>query len=165
MSAMLTREMNDRLTRVGPGTPAGELFRRYWQPFAAVAQMEDRNTLRVRLLGEDLVLYRSAPGEFGLVGELCPHRRASLYYGVPEPAGIRCPYHGWLFDGAGNCVEQPAEPANSTFKDRVKTTAYPVRQMGGLFWTYMGPGEPPILPRHDYFVQPNTLRMIGKTDL
>jgi 5,5'-dehydrodivanillate O-demethylase oxygenase subunit len=157
--------MNERLTRVGPGTPAGELFRRYWQPFAAVAQMQDRNTLRVRLLGEDLVLFRGAPGEYGLVGELCPHRRASLYYGVPEPAGIRCSYHGWLFDRAGKCLEQPAEPANSTFKDRVRTTAYPVREMGGLFWTYMGPGEPPILPRHDYFVQPNTLRMIGKTDL
>lgn len=160
---MLTQEMNERLTRVGPGTPGGELFRRYWQPFAAVAELE--KTLKVRLLGEDLALYRDQSGQLGLVAELCPHRRCSLVYGVPEDVGIRCPYHGWLFDEEGRCLEQPAEPENSTFKDRVTTTAYPVREMGGLIWAYMGPGEPPLLPKHDYFVQPNALRQIGKTEL
>lgn len=162
---VLTKEMNDRLTRVGPGTPAGELFRRYWQPFAGAAQLQERATLKVRLLGEDLALFRDRSGQLGLVAELCPHRRCSLAYGVPESIGIRCPYHGWLFDNEGNCLEQPAESTHSRFKDRVKTTAYPVKEMGGLFWAYMGPGEPPILPRHDYFVQPNSIREIGRTIL
>lgn len=162
---MLTKEVNDLLTRIGPGTPAGDLFRRYWQPFAGEAELQGRGTMKVRLLGEDLALFRDGTGNLGLVAELCPHRRCSLVYGVPEDAGIRCPYHGWLFDREGRCLEQPPEPPTSTFKDRVRTTAYPVRSMGGLLWAYMGPGEPPLLPRHDYFVQPNMLRQIGKTEL
>jgi 5,5'-dehydrodivanillate O-demethylase len=162
---MLTKEMNERLTRVGPGTPAGELFRRYWQPFACSAELHDRSTLKVRLLGEDLALYRDRSGNLGLVAELCPHRRCSLAYGVPEEVGVRCPYHGWLFDHEGNCLEQPAESPHSMFKTRIKTTAYPVREEGGLFFAYMGPGGPPLFPRHDYFVRDNTLRQIGKTEL
>ncbi len=162
---MLTKEMNERLTQVGPGTPGGELLRRYWHPVAAQAELEDRALLKVRLLGEDLVLYRDQSGNLGLLAELCPHRRCSLVYGAVEPVGVRCPYHGWLFDHEGNCLEQPSEPENSVFKDRVKTAHYPVREMGGLFWAYMGPGEPPLLPKHDYFVQPNTLREIGITKL
>ena len=153
------------LPRVGPGTPGGELLRRYWQPLAASADLVDKQTKKVRLLGEDLALFRDRSGKLGLVAELCPHRRCSLAYGVPEENGIRCPYHGWLFDQEGNCLEQPAESPNSTFKDRIKTTAYPVREVGGLFWTYMGPGEPPVFPLHDYLVQENTIRSIGKSML
>jgi len=162
---MLTKEQNERLTRVGPGTPGGELLRRYWQPFAVVADLMERKTKKVRVLGEDLALFRDNQGRPGLVAELCPHRRCSLAYGVPENEGIRCPYHGWLFDNQGNCLEQPAESSNSMFKHRIKTVAYPVQELGGLFWTYMGPGDPPILLRHDYLVEPNMLRAVGKTML
>ena len=162
---MLTAEQNERLTRVGPGTPGGELLRRYWQPLAPAASLVDKQTLKVRLLGEDLALFRDRSGKLGLVAELCPHRRCSLAYGVPEDNGIRCPYHGWLFDAEGNCLEQPAESPNSTFKDRIKTVSYPVVEVGGVFWAYMGPGEAPIFPRHDYLVQENTLRDIGVTML
>lgn len=162
---MLTKEMNERLTRVGRGTPGGELMRRYWLPVAACAEMQDKATLKVRLLGEDLALFRDRSGGLGLIAELCPHRCGPLSFGVPESNGIRCPYHGWLFDNQGNCLEQPSESPNSMFKNTIKATAYPVREMGGLFWTYMGPGEPPVLPKYDYFVQPNTLRQIAKVDL
>lgn len=162
---MLTQEQNERLTRVGPGTPGGELLRRYWQPLAPAADLQDKQTKKVRLLGEDLALFRDRSGNLGLVAELCPHRRCSLAYGVPEENGIRCPYHGWLFDNAGTCLEQPAESQNSTFKDRIKTVAYPVREVGGIFWTYMGPGEAPVFPQHDYLVKENTLRDIGLTEL
>jgi 5,5'-dehydrodivanillate O-demethylase oxygenase subunit len=162
---MLSAEQNERLTRVGPGTPGGEMLRRYWQPLAAAAALQGKQTKKVRLLGEDLALFRDRSGKVGLVAELCPHRRCSLAYGVPETDGIRCPYHGWLFDTQGSCLEQPAEGPNSTFKERVKTIAYPVREVGGIFWTYMGPGEPPVFPRHDYLVQGNTLRDIGITML
>ena len=162
---MLTQEQNERLTRVGPGTPGGELLRRYWQPLAASADLVDKQTKKVRLLGEDLALFRDRSGKLGLVAELCPHRRCSLAYGVPEENGIRCPYHGWLFDQEGNCLEQPAESPNSMFKDRIKTVSYPVREVGGLFWTYMGPGEPPVFPLHDYLVQESTIRSIGKSML
>src|SRR5471032_2192122 len=127
---MLTKEQNERLTQVGPGTPAGEMLRRYWQPFACAADLVDKQTKKVRVLGEDLALFRNASGELGLVAENCPHRRCSLAYGVPENNGIRCPYHGWLFDNEGNCLEQPAESPSSTFKDRIKTIAYPVRELG-----------------------------------
>jgi 5,5'-dehydrodivanillate O-demethylase len=160
---MLTKEMNDRLTQVGPGTPGGELLRRYWHPVATVAELEKRSTLKVRLLAEDLVLFRDNSGTLGLLAELCPHRRCSLVFGVVESTGVRCPYHGWLFDNEGNCLEQPSESVHSVFKDRIKTPAYEVREMGGFFWAFMGPGEPPLLPKHDYFVKPNTLREIGKT--
>ena len=162
---MLTQEENERLTRVGPGTPAGEMLRRYWQPLAPAASLVETQTKKVRLLGEDLALFRDRTGKLGLVAELCPHRRCSLAYGVPEEQGVRCPYHGWLFDAEGNCLEQPAESATSTFKDRVKTTAYPVIEVGGVFWTYMGPGEPPEFLNYDYLVQENTLRDIGLTML
>src|ERR1700727_2509778 len=131
---MITKEENERLTRVGAGTPMGTLLRRYWYPIAATEEMQDAGTKRVRLLGEDLVLFRDRSGRFGLIAEQCPHRRASFAFGIPEADGIRCPYHGWKFDLAGNCIEQPNEPAGSTFKDKCATTAYPVEEMGGLLW-------------------------------
>ena len=109
---------NDIRTQVGRGTPMGELMRRYWQPIAASVELSDENpTKEVRLLGEDLVLYRDATGTVGCIEPSCPHRKANLSSGVPEPEGIRCAYHGWLFDTEGNCVDQPSEPAGSRVKE------------------------------------------------
>jgi 5,5'-dehydrodivanillate O-demethylase len=160
---MLTVEENERLTRVGPGTPMGNLQRRYWQPIGVVGEMADRWTKRVRLLGEDLVLYKDRQGKLGLVGEFCPHRRASLAYGIPTEAGIRCPYHGWQFDGTGRCLEQPNEPEGSAFRDKVTATAYPVETLAGIIFTYLGPQPAPLLPRWDGYVGNNTIRMMGWT--
>ncbi|MBT3792979.1 MAG: aromatic ring-hydroxylating dioxygenase subunit alpha [Rhodospirillales bacterium] len=147
---MITPEENETMTRVGPGTPAGDLLRQYWQPVAAAAQLTpEKPIMAVRRLGEDLVVYRDTSGGYGLVTEKCPHRMASLAYGNVDEDGIRCPYHGWKFDCAGNCVEQPAEPKGSTFKDSIKHTAYPVQKLGGLLFAYFGKGEAPPLPRWD----------------
>ncbi len=161
---MLTAEQNDMLTRVGPGTPMGNLMRSYWQPIAAASELDDRWTKRVRLLGEDLVLFRDRQGRRGLVAEFCPHRRASFAYGIPTQDGIRCPYHGWEFGHDGACLDQPNEPDNQSFKDKVRTPAYPVEELGGLLFTYMGPPEKqPLLPRFDGFVAEGAIRMLGRT--
>src|SRR3978361_924702 len=128
---MLTAEENERLTHVGAGTPMGNLMRRYWHPVAGLAEMEDRWTMRVRILGEDLVLFKDRTGRFGLIGEFCPHRRASLAYGIPTDEGIRCPYHGWEFGHQGQCLSQPNEPEKSSFKNKVQTPAYSIQEMRG----------------------------------
>ncbi len=107
---MLTKEMNQRLTQVGPGTPGGEMLRRYWHPIATSVELEENPVKKVRVMCEDLVLYRDKSGNLGLIDEPCPHRRVSLEYGIPENEGLRCPYHGWLFNHEGRCLEQPAEP-------------------------------------------------------
>ena len=121
---MLTAEQNELLTGVGPGTPCGNMMRRYWHPIAAVSELEGlRWNKRVRLLGEDLVLYRDKQGRMGLITEACPHRRASLAYGIPTDDGIRCPYHGWEFGHQGQCLAQPNEPEKSSFKNKIKTPA------------------------------------------
>jgi 5,5'-dehydrodivanillate O-demethylase len=148
---MLSVAENDRLTRVGAGTP-----------IAGLAEMGTRWTMRVRILSEDLVLFKDRTGKFGLIGEFCPHRRASLAYGIPTEDGIRCPYHGWKFDATGACLEQPNEPAESTFKAKVATTGYPVQEMGGLLWAYLGPLPAPLIPRYDGFVVPGTIRHCGR---
>lgn len=161
---MLTAEQNEMLTRVGPGTPCGELMRRYWHPIAAVSELDGKWTKRIRLLGEDLVLFRDKQGRYGLITEACPHRRASLAYGIPTQEGIRCPYHGWEFGHGGHCLAQPNEPDKSAFRHKVKTPAYCVEEMGGMFWAYLGPAESkPLLPRIDGFVTEGTIRMLGKT--
>jgi 5,5'-dehydrodivanillate O-demethylase oxygenase subunit len=162
---MLSKEANERLTRVGPGTPMGELLRRYWYPVATVPELESEPVLAVKLLGENLALYRNDAGELGLVSERCPHRGASLAYGIPEDDGLRCPYHGWKFSPQGRCLEQPAEPPESTFKHRVQIPAYPVQSMGGLIWAYLGPEPAPLLPRFDLFVRDDVEREIGITRL
>jgi 5,5'-dehydrodivanillate O-demethylase len=161
---MLTAEQNELLTRVAPGTPCGELMRRYWQPIAAVSELDGKWSKRVRLLGEDLVLFRDKQGRMGLIAEQCPHRRASLAYGIPTEAGIRCPYHGWEFGREGQCLSQPNEPEKSSFKHKVKTPAYPVEEMGGMLFAYLGPADKkPLLPRIDGFVTEGTIRMLGRT--
>ena len=160
---MLTAEQNDLLTRIGPGTPCGELMRRYWHPIAAVSELDGQKwNKRVRLLGEDLVLYRDRQGRYGLITEACPHRRASLAFGIPTNDGIRCPYHGWAFGHSGQCLEQPNEPEKSQFRNKVTTPAYSVEEMGGVFWAYLGPAvSKPLLPRLDGFVAEGTVRMLG----
>ncbi len=161
---MLTAEQNELLTRIGPGTPAGNLMRRYWQPIAAVSELDGRWSMRVRLLSEDLVLFRDRQGRLGLITEQCPHRRASLAFGMPTQDGIRCPYHGWEFGHRGECLSQPNEPEKSSFRHKIKTPAYPVEEMGGMVWAYLGPEESkPLLPRIDGFIVEGAIRMLGKT--
>ncbi len=160
---MLTLDENELLTRVGRGTPAGELLRRYWHPVAAAGELTEKEPIRaVKILGEELVVYLDKKGRYGLVGEHCPHRLASLAFGRVDEEGIRCPYHGWKFDRSGKCLEQPAEPPESTFKDRIKHAAYPVEYLGGLLYTYLGPPPTPVLPRWDVLVWENGKRWIVK---
>ena len=161
---MLNEDENIRMTRVGPGTPMGELLRRYWYPVAALSQMKDRDTLPVRLLGEDLVLYRNLQGGYGLIGSRCPHRSMSLVYGIPTECGLRCPYHGWAFDAAGNCTEQPYEDTENPqgrYKDKIKVPAYPVQALGGLLFGYLGPQPAPLLPPWDLYVMDDAMREVG----
>jgi phenylpropionate dioxygenase-like ring-hydroxylating dioxygenase large terminal subunit len=137
------------LAHVGPGTPAGEWFRKYWMPVGSVADLRDI-PMNVKVLGEDLVLFRDQSGQIGLLGLHCPHRGTSLEYGDIEARGIRCPYHGWLFDVSGRCLEQPAEPKDSVFHQKVKHLSYPLREQGGLLFAYLGPDRdnPPPLPKY-----------------
>ena len=129
---MLSNDENQYLTRVGPGTPCGELLRRYWHPVAGARELSDEQPKkRIRILGEELVLFKDEMGGYGLVGERCSHRGTSLYYGFIEGGGIRCPYHGWLYDRTGRCLEQPFEP-NPRFRESIRHTAYPVEKLGGL---------------------------------
>jgi 5,5'-dehydrodivanillate O-demethylase len=157
---MLTQAENETLTRVGAGTPGGELLRRYWHPVYPEVLLHQNPVAKVRILGEDLVLYRDRSGGLGLIGQRCPHRLTSLAAGIPEEHGLRCCYHGWLFDGEGRCVEQPLEPPASTFKERMKIAGYPVQAMGGLIWGYLGPLPAPLLPQWDLFVKPGGFRQI-----
>jgi len=158
---MLSTEQQEKLTRVGPGTPMGELLRRYWMPVAASCEVRPGAARKVRLLGEDLVFFRDKPGRPGLVGERCPHRQTSLAQGCVDHEGIRCPYHGWKFDAAGTCLETPAEPPDSPLRRRVRATAYPVQELGGLAFAYLGPPPAPLLPRLDVLVWEGVLRDIG----
>jgi 5,5'-dehydrodivanillate O-demethylase len=162
---MLSVEENKRLTEVGPGTPMGELMRRYWHPVAAVAELNQNPVKAVKILGESLVVYRDRQGRYGLIDDTCPHRRISLVYGIPENEGLRCPYHGWMFDGSGQCLEMPAESPESTFPSRVKITGYPAEEMGGLIFAYLGPLPAPLLPRWDLFAMDNVVRDIGWTEI
>ncbi len=157
---MLTAEENELLVRVGPGTPGGELLRRYWHPVAATVQLDEDPVRPVRILGEDLVLFRDRLGRMGLIAQRCPHRAMDLRFGVPEEEGLRCPYHGWLFDTSGVCLQMPLEPPDSTFRERVATKAYPVKELGGLVWAYLGPDPAPLLPEWDLFVRPGGFRQI-----
>jgi phenylpropionate dioxygenase-like ring-hydroxylating dioxygenase large terminal subunit len=146
---MLSREDNESLCRVGPGTPMGNLMRQYWVPAALSSELPepDGSPLRVRLLGEDLIAFRTTSGAVGLIRNSCPHRGASLFYGRNEDEGLRCVYHGWKFDVAGRCVDTPSEPPESTFKDKVRAVAYPCVERGGLIWAYLGPrATPPPFP-------------------
>lgn len=159
---MLSQEENQLLTSVGPGTPAGQLLRRYWQPIAPAVELTDlKPKKRVRVLGEDLLLYRDRSGGYGLVGEHCSHRGASLYYGFVEDDGIRCPYHGWKYDACGKCLEQPFEDPETGFKEKIQHPAYPVEKLAGLLFAYLGPPDKkPILPKWDLLVRKDGMKKI-----
>lgn len=144
---------NDLITRVGPGTPAGEALRKYWLPVGFSHEITAEAPKLVRWLGEDLLLFRDEFGRVGLTEPNCPHRGTSLDYGWIEGGGIRCCYHGWVFDVQGNCLEQPGEPPGSTFKDKIKIKAYPVRELGGMIWAYMGRSTPPELPNYHFLAR------------
>lgn len=153
---MLSAEMNQRITRTGTGTPCGDLMRRYWQPAALVEELDGPRPVKaVRLLGEDLVLFRDEAGRYGLVDRHCCHRGADLCFGRLEDGGLRCPFHGWLFDVDGTCLEQPAEPADSNFHRKVKQPSYPCTERNGVVFAYLGPGDPPALPVLDAFNAPD----------
>src|SRR5215467_6192338 len=140
---MLTREQNDQLTRTGPGTLMGDLFRRFWIPALHDWEIAERDgaPVRVQLLGEKLVAFRDSDGRIGVIDEFCAHRGVSLWFGRNEDCGLRCPYHGWKYDVTGRCVDLPSEPDESGVKQRIKLKNYPVIELGGILWTYMGPPE------------------------
>lgn len=160
---MTTSQENERLTRVGRGTPMGDLLRRYWHPISTILDLERDPVRRVRLMGENLTLFRSANGELGLIGERCPHRGVDLQYGIPEEKGLRCPYHGWTFDKRGRCLEMPFDErlsTNQSGRERVGIDAYPVEELGGLVFAYLGPQPVPLLPRWDVLVRDDLDRAV-----
>ena len=155
---MLTTTENEILTRTGPGTPMGTLFRRYWLPAMLSSELPspDCPPVRLKLLSESLVAFRDTQGRVGIVQAYCPHRGANLYWGRNEAGGLRCVYHGWKYDVTGQCVDMPNEPPSSTFKDKVRITAYPAQEAGGLVWVYMGPRElTPELPQLEFTLVPS----------
>ena len=159
---MLSQEENTLLTSVGADTPNGQLLRRYWHPIAAAAELtETKPKKRVRVLGEDLLLYRNQSGGYGLVGEHCAHRGASLYYGFVEKDGIRCAYHGWKYDAHGKCLEQPFEDPETGFKDKIQHPGYPIEKLAGMLFAYMGPPDrKPLLPKWDLLVRRDGMKRI-----
>jgi phthalate 4,5-dioxygenase len=162
---MLMQQDNETLTRVGRGTPMGELMRRYWVPALLSWELPEPDCppVEVRLLGEDLVAFRQTDGRVGIVDERCPHRSASLFWGRNEENGIRCVYHGWKYDIEGQCVDMPSEPEATNFASKVKLQAYPAVEAGGVVWTYMGPKEKqPPLPLFEWTQAPETHRGLSK---
>jgi phenylpropionate dioxygenase-like ring-hydroxylating dioxygenase large terminal subunit len=152
------------LPHVSRGTPAGEWFRRYWLVVATTQEVRDI-PVAVKVLGEELVLFRDASGDIGLLGLNCPHRGASLEYGDIEDGGLRCPYHGWLFDVSGRCLEMPGEPEESKFPEKVRHLSYPVRELGGFIFAYLGPhpDRPPSLPQYRALADPAGRRSLEAT--
>jgi phthalate 4,5-dioxygenase oxygenase subunit len=154
---VLKTEVNELLTQTGPGTPAGDLFRRYWLPALHVEELPENDCppVRVKILSERLIAFRDSEGRFGLMDEFCAHRGVSLWFGRVEEGGLRCAYHGWKYDVTGQCLEVPSEPENSNFCEKVKLTAYPLVQVGDLLWTYLGdPAQQPDLPEFEFVQVP-----------
>ena len=163
---MLSVEQTEMLTRVGPGTPMGDLLRRYWTPILLQEELPEPDCppVRVRIFCEDLVAFRDSEGRPGLVEELCAHRQTSLFFGRNEEGGLRCPYHGWKYDVAGNCIDMPTESPESNFKHKVQLVSYEARDGGGLIWAYLGPREfmPPELPQFRFMDVPEEHRLHTK---
>lgn len=154
---MISEEMNRTLTRTGPGTEAGAVLRRYWQPVALTVEFDGPRPVRpVTILGERLVAFRNEDGSYGLIDRHCPHRGADLCYGRLEDGGLRCPFHGWKFGTDGQCQETPAEPEESKLAERIKTTAYPCVERNGIVFAYLGEGEAPSLPEIDCLTAPES---------
>lgn len=160
---MLTADENELLTQVGPQTPIGDLMRQYWIPVVPSCDLAaGGRARRVTLLGEDLVAFRTRTGRVGLLGEFCSHRRASLYFGRNEDAGLRCVYHGWQYDLSGRCLDMPNERPENSFQEKVRHPAYPCAERGGVVWTYMGPATPPELPDLEWALVPESQRVITR---
>ena len=162
---MLRKEQNDLVTRTGPHTAMGRLFRSYWTPVLLAEELPENDCppVRVKVLSERLIAFRDSQGRYGLIDEFCPHRGASLWFGRNEECGLRCPYHGWKFDVAGQCVEVPSEPEASGFAKKIKVTSYPLVDRGGVLWTYMGPPEQqPPLPEWEFALVPSAQRFVSK---
>ena len=157
---MITQEENELLTRVGPGTPGGELLRRYWHPICPAIELSEETPTRfARILGEDLVLFRDLSGRVGLIADHCAHRAASLVYGRVEERGISCAYHGWLYDTCGNILETPPE-RNDAVMNSIKQTAYKVQKFIGMYWAYLGPDPAPEIPQYDVWTSKKGRRRI-----
>ena len=162
---MISEEMNVFLTRTGPGTPMGELFRRYWIPALHDWELPEPDCppVRVKLLGEKLIAFRDTDGRLGLIDEFCAHRGVSLWFGRNEECWLRCPYHGWKYDVTGQCVDLPSEAEESGMRSRIKLKSYPCTELGGVIWAYMGPpAEKPPLPGFEWVGLPPSHRVTTK---
>ena len=165
---MLSKERNETLMLVGPDTPMGNYLRRYWHPIAGTSELDDKETKAVRLMGENLVLYKDLSGNYGLVDRHCAHRRADLSYGFVEENGIRCNYHGWCYDQSGQCIEQPYEDTSDPsgkLRKQVKIKAYPVEEKAGLLWAYLGPDPAPLVPNYEPFTWENGFVQIVMSEI
>lgn len=164
---MLSEKVNREITEVGPGTPAGQFFRSYWLPVALPEQLERRNPMPVEVVGEKLVLYRDGSGKLGLLHDRCAHRCTSLSAGSADMKtagridrdGVRCPYHGWKYDARGQCIDQPGEPIDSRFHEKIRIKAYNVREEYGLIWAFLGEGDPPVIPPVDAMARTDGYRV------
>ena len=160
---MISAEENRLLTETGPGTPCGDLMRRYWQPVALCEELPSGGApLKVKILGEELALFRDDQERVGLIGLHCSHRGTDLSYGRIEDGGLRCLYHGWLYDICGRVIDQPGEPSGGVNRAAIRHGAYPCREAGGVVFTYMGPGEPPLLPNYEFLTAPAEKRAVVK---
>jgi len=160
---MLSRAENEMLCRTGPGTPMGELFRRFWMPALLMSDLPepDCEPRRLKILGENLVAFRDSDGKVGVLGRQCPHRLADMWFGRNESGGLACAYHGWKFDVAGSCMEMPTETAESSYKHKVRMTSYPTAEWGGIVWVYMGPSHlKPELPQFEWCRVPDSHRAV-----
>jgi phthalate 4,5-dioxygenase len=161
----LRAQQNEFITRTGPGTPMGEMFRRYWTPVLMAEELpaNDCPPVRVKVLSERLVAFRDSLGRYGLIDEFCAHRGVSLWFGRNEECGLRCPYHGWKFDFTGQCIEVPSEPEESGFAKKIKLRSYPLVERGGVLWTYMGPAQDqPPLPEWEFATVAPEQRFVSK---
>ena len=162
---MLTREDNETLTRIGQGTPMGDVIRRYWMPALLSSELPEPDCppVRVKLLGEELVAFRDTQNRVGLLSEFCPHRLTSMFFGRNEEGGLRCVYHGWKFDVTGNCMDMMNEPPHRDYPSKIKSTSYPVVEMGGVIWAYLGPVEKqPPYPKFEWTQVPERHRLVTK---
>jgi phenylpropionate dioxygenase-like ring-hydroxylating dioxygenase large terminal subunit len=160
---MISQAENDLLTQTGSGAPCGQLMRRYWQPVGLIEDLPQGGApLAVKILGEELALFRDDQNRVGLVGLHCAHRGTDLSYGRCEDGGLRCLYHGWLYDIHGHVIDQPGEPSGGANKEKIHHRAYPCREVGGVIFTYMGSGEPPLLPNYEFLIAPPERRTVTK---
>ncbi len=158
-------EQNEFLTRTGPGTPMGELFRRYWLPALLAEELPEPDCppVRVKLLSERMIAFRDSSGKLGLIDEFCAHRGVSLWFGRNEENGLRCAYHGWKYDTLGRCVDVPSEPAASGFCNKIKLESYPLIERGGVLWAYMGPAaDQPPPPEYEFAMVTDRQRFVSK---